>query len=463
MLSCLSRQRRSHRANTPPPCAGCRSYTDILPDSMVAGCTMQRLSHILPIILAGNVFAGPFPGQPIYVGSRSVVLSCESANRAEINRIHVWVSTDDGESWQEAAVTPGGASTARFEAEDDGNYGFYTILENRAGRSAAVPTAGSKPHLRVIVDTAPPTLQIHGARQTTSAEGEALLHLDVSLVDENLGDAGTRLFYRADADTGWQDAGPVNCAAAVVNWRLPPDIPARIDLRLAATDRAGNQAVDEILAVSIGSPATVPPQRTEARHDPGLEPVTVPEVEPVTVAPVRPVTLAHDVEPGRETQPSLRDVKRTELLHEQARRFISEGRFPLAGARLQEALELTPNDADLQVDLARVLYRTRQYDRAAHHYQLALEAYPDHLAAIEGLALVAVGQKRYPDARSHMQHLLRLCPESGEHWLHFGDVEHMLGNAADARAAWNQALQLEQADQSIRKEAQKRLELFGQK
>lgn len=424
---------------------------------------MQRLSHILPIILAGNVFAGPFPARPIYVGSRSVVLSCESANSAEIDRIHVWVSPDDGENWQEAVVAPNGASTVRFEAEDDGNYSFYTILENEAGCSAAAPTAGSKPHLQVTIDTAPPTVQIHSAHQTRSAGGEPLLRLDVSLVDESLGYAGTRLFYRAIATTGWQDAGPVMYSAGVVNWQLPPDIPARIDLRLAATDRAGNQAVDEIRGVSIESPGILTPQRAEPTRDLPLEPVTVPDVEPVTVAPVRPVTLADEAESGREAQPSLRDAKRAEFLHEQARRFLAEGRFPLAGARLQEALDLTPNDADLQVDLARVLYRTRQYDRAAHHYQLALEASPDHLAAIEGLALVAVGQKRYPDARSHMQHLLRLCPESGEHWLHFGDVEHMLGNAADARAAWNQALQLEQADQSIRKEAQKRLELFGQK
>jgi len=424
---------------------------------------MPRLSHILPIILAGNVFAGPFPAQSVYVGSRSVVLSCESANHAQIDRIQVWVSTDGGEVWQEATVTPSGPSTVRFEAENDGNYCFYTILENRAGRSAAAPTAGSEPHLQVTVDTAPPTLQIHGVRQTRSAEGETLLRLDVSLVDENLGDTGTRLFYRADADTGWQDAGPVIYAAGVVNWRPPPVIPARIDLRLAAIDRAGNQAVDEIRGISIDSPATMPPQRMEAKRDPGLEPVTVPEVEPVTVAAVPPVTLTQDVEPSRETQPSVEDLKRAEVLREQARRFVTEGRFPLAGARLQEALEFTPSDADLQVDLARVLYRTGQYDRAAHHYQLALRAHPDHLAAIEGLALVAVGQKRYPDARSHMQHLLRLCPESGEHWLHFGDVEHMLGNAADARAAWNQALELEQADQSIRKEAQRRLELFGRK
>ena len=123
---------------------------------------------------------------------------------------------------------------------------------------------------------------------------------------------------------------------------------------------------------------------------------------------------------------------------------------------------MTPDNADLQVDLGSVLFHAGQYDQAAGRFQRALDAFPNHLGAIEGLALVAVNQKRYPEARSHLEHLVKLCPDAAEHWLHFGDVEHMLGNAVDACAAWKKALQLEPADETIRPEAQKRLRLFGQ-
>ena len=81
---------------------------------------------------------------------------------------------------------------------------------------------------------------------------------------------------------------------------------------------------------------------------------------------------------------------------------------------------------------------------------------------IDGLALVEATQRRYPEARSHLLHLLRLSPQSGKHWLHYGDAEHLLGNATAATAAWEKVLNLEPADEHIREKAQKRLKLFAQ-
>jgi predicted negative regulator of RcsB-dependent stress response len=423
---------------------------------------MQRWFHILPLVLVGNAYADPLARPPSYAGSRTVIVSCPSSNGAEVDRIHLWVSTDQGQTWQEADAVRNGSHTVRYEAPSDGNYQFYIVLENSAGRSAASPSSGSRPHLSLIVDTAAPTLQLHAAQQSRAPDGGAEVCIEISLVDEHLGSAGIRLFYRANADAGWHDAGPVSPVGGVITWRPPADVPEMVDVRVVATDLAGNRSVDELRDVRIERRnATVPPEGVAAPR-PGLDPVEVPALEPVTVAPVPPVTLAGEPQLAAATQPSSEQLRQSELLRAQGARFLSEGRLALAGARFHDALELSPDDADLQVDLGSVLVQVGQYDQAANRFQRVLDTSPEHVGAIEGLALVAVNQKRYPEARSHLEHLLRLRPDAAEHWLHFGDVEHLLGNVVDARAAWEKALQLEPTDETIRAGAQERLRLFGQ-
>jgi TolA-binding protein len=431
---------------------------------------MRPIFHILPLVLAANAFAEMFPDQPQYLNSRTIILSFQTANSAEIERVRVWVLTDDGGTWTEATVAPSAANAVRFNAGHDGNYSFYLVLENEGGRSADAPSTGAKPHARVIVDTAPPTLQIHQARRHDSPGGDPQVQLNVSLVDENLGENGVRLFYRSNTDASWQDGGPVIFAHGIVTWQPAADIGPTGDLRLVVTDLAGNQASDEtqyamITQASGSEPAAAvgPSPAASATTSPlVLGPASVPPIPSVIVEPVPAVTLGDEPEAIPTTQPSPEAARQSQLLREEAARYLAEGRLSLAGARLQDAIGLTPADPNVLVDLGDVLYRTHQYDEAARRFRSALEASPDHAGAIEGLALVAAAQNRYPQARSYLQHLLRLSPESVEHWLHYGDVEHLLGNTAEARAAWEKVLKIESADEQLREKAQKRLRLFGQ-
>jgi hypothetical protein len=422
---------------------------------------MQRSLYILPFAIAGNLLSEPVTNPPGFLNSRAVMLTCQSSNEAEIQQIHVWFSTDRAQSWQKATVTRTGPLQVRFDAEDDGNYLFYIVLENESGNSGPPPAADSKPHLAVIIDTAPPTLQIHDAAQTVAPDGNAQLAVKLSLVDEHLGVSGTRLFYRSHPEADWTDVGPVAPAGGMVTWSPPADIPNEIDIRVVATDLAGNQTFDELCGLAIDRTEPSAPAGSAAAPGLEVEPLAPVRVEPVTLVPVPAVTLT-DEPPAATPPPPTQQVGQLELLRTQAADFLAQGQLALASARLHQALELAPDDANLLVELGSILFRTRQYDRAASRFARALDAAPDHVGAIEGLALVAVNQRRYSEARSHLEHLLRLCPEAADHWMHFGDVEHMLGNVANARTAWKKALQLEPADQTIREETEKRLRLFGQ-
>lgn len=430
---------------------------------------MRRLNAVLPLVLASSVYAQSLPGDVSYVNSRQLVLSFRTANSTEIQRVRVWILADQGASWREATATRHGAGTVGLEVEQDGKFYLFMTLENESGRSSDPPTARTEPHAAIVIDTAPPTLQLHKVRQVASADGDRLLQLNVSLVEENLGQSGSRMFYRrSEGGDGWSDGGVVTFCDGIVHWSPPTDAASPLDLRLVVTDLAGNRAVDEVCGVELtpapanatdpsDSDAAEVPSVT-AEHAGAVPLVTVPPVEPVTVDVV---ALDGPPEAVPASQPAFRRDARAQRLRALAARYEGEGQVSLAGARLQDALEIAPDDPDLQVDLGSLFYRTRQYDDAVARFRAALEESPDHIGAIDGLALVAATQNRYSEARSHLQHLLRLDPNSSKHWLHYGDMEHYLGNATEAFAAWNKALSLEPVDEAVRKDAQKRLRLFG--
>jgi len=419
---------------------------------------MLRAQLIALLAIAHIFAAASFAEAPVVLGSHEIILTYRSANTAPVDGVKVWVRTDDS-AWSEARVSRYGPFAVKCRVPHDGNYSFYITLENERGRSGSPPNEQSRPHTRATVDTHPPTLQIHRVTHTQSSDNRLLLRLTVSLVDENLGEAGTHLYYRVNSENGWEDAGVVVCRNGIVTCRPPIETTGRVDLRLAATDRAGNRAVDEIQNVRIPRQSFEPAEADTAQTR-ILTPVK--PLEPVTVAPVRLASLVEESTSEASGSTTLRHYEQARRLHEQGAEYLKQGRTSLALARFQKALEYMPEQPDMLSDLGAAYFREKQYDLAGVQFTQALEADPNHVGAIEGQALVAMVQKRYPEARSHMRHLLKLNPDNAENWLHFGDVEHVLGARAAARAAWKQAMQIDAADEFVREEANKRLSVFSE-
>ena len=421
---------------------------------------MRRWSYLLIGLSVPLTAAAVQAATPRYLNSRRIILSFDTATVAPVESIALWVSTDGGQGWREAEAGFSGSNVARFEISTDGGYAFYLVLVNSAGRSGEPPVSGSRPHATVIVDTVAPTLQVHEAGFVRTAAEAPKLHVSLSLIEENLGDAGVRVFYRTSADTLWRDGGPVPVIDGQFSWEPPTPVGPSIDIRVVATDLAGNQACEEItdLATQFGLPID---QAAAASEPDTVRPGPV-LVEPVRRALVEPAAHVSLAEPSaRQTptsQPSNTSLAR---LRQLAERHAALGQFSLATARLEDALERAPDDADLLVDLGSVLYRAQRHGEAAARFQAAAELFPDHVGAIEGLALVAATQNRYAQARTHLKHLLRLKPESGRFWLRYGDMEHKLGNAAEAVRAWERVLSVREADDRAVEKAKARLKYFA--
>lgn len=374
-----------------------------------------------------------------FVNQRDIRLTYATRGSASVDHVRVFVSLDGGRSWapiEHTLVAPG---TAEVTVQEEGRHDFYLVLENAAGASSPPPSAGDRPHVSAMIDTLPPTMQVHGASLERNPAGSLTARVELTLIEENLSPEGIRLFYRTDSAGEWIDAGSARYDNGEIAVGLPSDV-EQADLRVVVTDMAGNRAFDEQLDVAVPEPAPVV------------------SVEPVAAGTGNqaPKPTAVDVQ---AVIPALPDPS-VVALRKKAAEHMQRGEYSLAAARLSEALDRSPNDADVLADLGRAAYAMRNLDEAALHYEESLHVNPDQTDALEGLALVEVRQHEYPRAKDHLEHLLRLNPKSGRMWLNYGDVLHRMGDAQQANDAWERVLKVD-ADRQTRENATKRLRYIG--
>ena len=408
------------------------------------------------------------PAQP--VASREILLSFAADQPELVKAVQVYASDDGGRTWRPIESERVESHRVRCVAPADGRFDFFIVLENEHGASSSPPVTGTPPHASVMIDTLAPTLQLHSGTVGLNPAGLPVLTLSLTLIEEQLCADGVRLFYRAHNETGaWADAGDVAYADGSVSRVLPDDVPAKIDVRVVATDRAGNRTLDELRGVAVRdvTEPRIPVRLAERPSDGG----TMLAADFSVVHPPKPLALGDPTdadtqsEPPDDASPPAIELPSVPTPTVQALRLLAEefslrGELSLAGARLTEALDIQPADPDLLSDMGSVLYRSRRYDDASESFRHALEAKPDHLGALEGLALVDVTQHRYPEARAHLEKLLELDPDTARHWLHLGDVNHKLGDRTRAVDAWEHVLKLD-GDIELRERANKRLRYFG--
>lgn len=429
-----------------------------LPEGLLTGAGLASLFAAAPA--AGDALDRPPP--LYYVNSHTVVLNVEAAEGAAVQRTDVWISSDEGRHWRSIDSALSGGASVRFDVPRDGRYGCYVVLENRAGRSASAPRDGAEPHCFVVVDTEPPTLQLHSAERI-SREGEPVrVRVRLTLLEENLAESGARFFFRLSESDAWRDGGVLTRSGETALWEAPPEAVGEVDLRVVVTDLAGNRSVDQLDRVPVGNirrrvqpPATRPAER----RDNPLENQAAWSDADLESGATSVLSAWPEPDPGDRPSPgaSLSEVQR---LRARAMQHLSGGETSLGIARLEDALALAGDDADVLADLGQALFRARRPQEAARRFRDALLRAPEHAASIEGLALVAVSEKRYAEAREHLLRLSKLRPDSAAIWLRLGDVEHQLGNRREALRAWQRCEALSGADAALREKAARRVRSF---
>jgi hypothetical protein len=170
-----------------------------------------------------------------------------------IEKVQLLVTRGGDNQWavlQEAEPRVRGFS---YHAPVDGEYAFAVRTVNRKGE--ATPATIAQPQIRVVVDTAPPTLQLSAAPDVS---GRIILRYEAR--DLQLKPETVRLEAQSDGAT-WQriatgppDVSQPDRVVGQVAWK-PPTSAGGVKFRATIDDRAGNQ-FSAIADASLVNPLT---------------------------------------------------------------------------------------------------------------------------------------------------------------------------------------------------------------
>ena len=108
-------------------------------------------------------------------------------------------------------------------------------------------------------------------------------------------------------------------------------------------------------------------------------------------------------------------------------------------ARLEQALQENPADADAHIRLARTLGQARRAEEAVRHYEEALRLAPERQDAHINLAALLSEQGRPAEALEHSLKALEILPNSAEEPFNVGQALRALGRYDEAMAAFLEA------------------------
>jgi len=187
----------------------------------------------------------------------SIPFQIAPAGRPERQPVEVqlYVSDDEGRTWQLHDRVDPQAGQVSFQAPSDGRYCFCVRTRNRSGNLH--PAGPLRPEMVVVVDTSSPQVKLTAARNADGAV-TAQWQIEETHLDKN----SLRLEYKVGAvDAPWQPlaadspdaefSGSVQSGSAT--WR--PDLAFDvITVRASVRDVAGNRADHQALLDAVADP-----------------------------------------------------------------------------------------------------------------------------------------------------------------------------------------------------------------
>ena len=158
--------------------------------------------------------------------------------------------------------------------------------------------------------------------------------------------------------------------------------------------------------------------------------------------------LDHD---SRWVDEAERDCKRAAELNEQlpavyvtlARVHNGKGQYNLALQEIQQALKLEPLDPDALLSEAAVYASMGQKDNAENTYKRAAVLRPHHWVGYYELGVFYYLQKRYADAATEFEQVLKITPDNAMVHATLGGVAQLLGKDAEAEKHLKQSIELQ--------------------
>jgi len=217
-------------------------FVCVRPDSVAEkDCGMHRWLSILLLAgpacwIIGTAYSQDSANEIIYSRHRHFRIPFQAgpgANR--LKQLQLFVSTDQGKSWQLSASAPPEQGSFRFMSDDDGYYWFAVQTLDNEGHLYPASLDATPPSLRVVVDTLPPVVTAQALPPQDGRIGVSWEVRDRN-VDLTLPDA-VRVEYRPVGSVTWLEVRR-STASDRVHW--DPQTTSVLEVRVRARDRAGN-------------------------------------------------------------------------------------------------------------------------------------------------------------------------------------------------------------------------------
>jgi cytochrome c-type biogenesis protein CcmH/NrfG len=190
------------------------------------------------------------------------------------------------------------------------------------------------------------------------------------------------------------------------------------------------------------------------------EPQTVEGAKPAPASPPFGAAAPGSDADSASLPPSAK--ARAVRLYSEAIAHRDRGEYREGIARLREVIKLNPQTTDAFAEMASMLYRVDDYDRALNAYDIALKQQPNHRAALQGAAMVYLKKFDYASAAQRLRTVLRYNPADAEVWMNLGDVAIYQGDEMLARECYTRATQIDPAATQTIADARKRLSLLSE-
>ncbi|MGB2985793.1 MAG: tetratricopeptide repeat protein [Phycisphaerae bacterium] len=406
---------------------------------------MARISlrHGCLFLVVEACLAGVAGGEGPVVPVRSSVVDIEyvvNEDALPLDSVQLWYTLDHGATWQEYGLDEDRQSPITFHAPREGLYGFFLVASNATGPSSVTPTGATQPHQWAFVDNTPPIVQLHPLRQTIML-GQRVLQIRWTAIDAHFGPRPVEITYQQPPDESWHPVTLDSLAnTGQYDWRLPEDLHGPITLRLAVSDRGGHRVISDRQVFEI------------ARASLNDSPTAMSATTPVTAGSTSVTAPALSGSP--------RAKKRASRLFAEAVEHRKRSEFREGIARLREAVRLDPERAEAFAEMADMLYRVGDWDRALNAYELALRQQPTMRAALRGAAIVYRQRNDHAMAARYLRAILRYNPNDAEVWMNLGDIAVFQGDEVLARECYTRATEMAPDASQVVENARKRLALM---
>jgi hypothetical protein len=191
----------------------------------------------------GDPSTGTGPdGQGVrWVNSRQIKFNFEVREKGTsgVSAVELWMTKPSGQKWEKYPQDlQGDQSPFVIEVDEEGLYGFILLARSGVGLRERAPERGDRPHLQVQVDWTPPKVELKSVEVGRGADSGRLT-VTWQASDKNAAPMPISILY---SEPGGQwipiQKGLSNTGRYV--WQLPEAPPPRVNLRVEATDLAGN-------------------------------------------------------------------------------------------------------------------------------------------------------------------------------------------------------------------------------